>query len=134
MISVNPYIFFKGEAAEAMKFYQSIFGGKLDKVPYGEMGYNAPQGLEGKLMHAYLDSEVVLMASDTLEASDIAKKVSISISGDDEAKLTKWFDQLSEGVEVIYPLKKEGWGDIFGSVIDKYGVEWMINISQRNDS
>lgn len=129
MITVNPYIFFKGNASEAMDFYQSIFGGKLDKVPYGQMGYDAPEGLEGKLMHAYLGGEVVLMASDTVEASDVAKKVSISISGDDETKLTEWFNRLSEDVEVIYPLKKEGWGDMFGSVIDKYGVEWMINIS-----
>lgn len=133
MISVNPYIFFKGNAGEAMEFYQSIFGGKLDKVPYGQMGYDAPKGLEGKLMHAYLDGEVTLMASDTVEASDVAKKVSISISGDDEVKLTEWFNRLSEDVEVIYPLKKEGWGDIFGSVIDKHGVEWMINISQAQN-
>ncbi len=29
--------------------------------------------------------------------------------------------------------KKEVWGDTFGRVVDKYGIEWMVNISAKQD-
>jgi PhnB protein len=53
----------------------------------------------------------------------------LSLGGEDEEKLRRIFDQLSQGVKVEYPLKKEFWGDIFGTVRDKYNVEWMVNIT-----
>lgn len=129
-IDVEPYIFFKGNAMEAMEFYKSIFGGEIEKMTYDDMHVPVPEGFTGEnLMHASLvNGEVKLMASDTIEASDRAAKVTISLGGTDETKLTGFFNGLSEGVDVKYPLKKESWGDIFGSVTDKYGVEWMVNI------
>lgn len=132
-INVSPYLFFRGEAEEAMEFYHAIFGGTLEKVAYSqENGVAPPEGFEGKLMHSYLENEYIsLMASDTPEASEKSAKIAISLSGysEDEEVLMKAFHSLSEGVEVKYPLKKESWGDMFGSVTDKYGVEWMVNIS-----
>lgn len=132
MIEVNPYLFFRGNASEAIEFYKNIFGGELAPMSYADAHTPAPAGLtDASLMHVELKGgDIHLMASDTAEASEIAKKISISISGDDEEKLTKIFTALSEGVDVKYPLKKESWGDVFGSVTDKYGIEWMVNISQ----
>ena len=43
MILANPYIFFSGQAEEAMEFYKSIFGGQLEKVPFSETGFQ-PKG------------------------------------------------------------------------------------------
>ncbi len=129
-ISVEPYIFFPGNAAEAMEFYKSVFGGEIETMSYDDMHVPVPEGFTGQnLMHASLkNGDVALMASDTSEASDVAKKVTISIAGTDEEKLTKIFNDLSQGVTVQYPLKKESWGDTFGSFTDKYGVDWMMNI------
>ncbi len=135
-ITLNPYIFFRGNCQEAMEFYQNIFGGKLQKQTYEETPGETPQGMEGKLMHAILEADdIVLMGSDTQQASDKAAKVSLSINGyeADAAKLTTIFDKLSEDVEVLYPLKKEFWGDTFGVVTDKYGIEWMVNISSQSE-
>ena len=28
------------------------------------------------------------------------------------------------------PLEKQMWGDVFGMVIDRFGVTWMVNITQ----
>lgn len=134
-INVTPYLFFKGNCREAMEFYKGVFGGDLSMNTYDDMPMpDTPEGLKGKLMHADLSNgEVALMASDTEQASPVAKKVSISLSGAaaEREKLTGFFNQLSEGVEVIYPLKEEPWGSLFGSVIDKYGIEWMVDISLK---
>lgn len=130
-INVEPYIFFRGDCRAAMEFYKSIFGGELFFQTYSEAGNNIPEGVTAEqVMHASLKGgDAALMASDTAAASEKAAKVSISLAGKDEEKLTTIFNGLSQDVEVTYPLKKEFWGDIFGSVVDKYGVEWMVNIS-----
>jgi PhnB protein len=72
---------------------------------------------------------VSFMASDTEKASAKAAKIDLSLSGSDEAKLKKYFDALSEGGNVQMPLEKQFWGDTFGMLTDKYGIEWMVNVN-----
>lgn len=133
-ISLNPYIFFRGDCREAMEFYKDIFGGELYFQTHGEVDENAAPEMKDKIMHASLTGgPLTLMGSDTEKASAKAAKVTLSLNGSDEAKLTDIFNRLSEGGEMLYPLKKEFWGDIFGGFIDKYGVEWMVNISAQKE-
>ena len=54
---------------------------------------------------------------------------SISVSGDDEAELRGYWDKLRDGGVVTLPLEKAPWGDSFGMCIDKYGVNWLVNIN-----
>jgi PhnB protein len=133
-IALNPYIFFTGNCRGAMEFYKGIFGGELITQAYEDVPGDFPgkEEMKGKLMHAALTGgDVELMGSDTQQASEKAAKVSISLSGPETEKLTNIFNKLSEGVEVQYPLKVESWGDTFGSLTDKYGVDWMVNISAK---
>ncbi len=130
-ISLNPYIFFKGNCREAMEFYKEVFGGELTIQTYGEakMGNESQKDL---VMHAtLLNGSMALMGSDTEKASDKAAKISLSIGGSDEKALTTIFEKLSEGGSVFSELKKEFWGDTFGSLTDKYGIEWMVNITAQ---
>lgn len=133
-VNLEVYLFFKGECREAMEFYQSVFGGELQLNEYGDTP--GVKGVEKNwLMHCSLEGgDVKLMASDTPNASPLAKKVSLSLGGTDEAKLRKIFDDLSQGGKIFQPLKKEFWGDIFGSFTDKYGVEWMMNIGSAEEA
>jgi len=118
-----------------MEFYKNIFGGELTISTYEETPGDTPPGMEGKLMHAALTGGLItLMGSDTPQASAKAAKISLSVGGDDEEKLTAIFNQLSDGADVEYPLKKEFWGDTFGTLTDKFGVEWMVNISGKKEN
>jgi PhnB protein len=131
-VSLNPYLFFNGNAREAMEFYKGIFGGELNISNFEDFNSDVPgmEEMKGKVMHAMLDGEVKLMASDSRQASDKMAKVEFSISGDDEAKLKSYFEKLSAGGTVKMPLEKQAWGDLYGQLQDEYGVDWMINISQ----
>ena len=129
-VEVTPYIFFKGNCREAMEFYKNVLGGELTIQTYSDVNVSVDGNKPDDIMHAMLEGGVAkLMASDTALASPEAKKISISLSGDEEALLTKVFEGLSQDVEVRSPLKKEFWGDTFGSVTDKFGIEWMVNIT-----
>lgn len=131
-VLLNPYLHFAGTARDAITFYQSVFGGELSVNTFGEMGLEGDQAEQ--VMHAQLDApDLVIMASDTPPGETLTAggTVTLSLSGDDDAKLRGWFDALSDGGEVHVPLAKQMWGDVFGQFADKYGVVWLVNINQE---
>ncbi len=133
-VTLEPYLFFKGNAKEAMEFYKSVFGGKLevqtmDEIPENAMPAEDRKAMKGWVMHASLKGGAVdMMASDGKAASPKTAKVELSLGGTDEVQMRKIFDDLAVGGKVKMPLEKQFWGDVFGSLTDKYGVDWLMNI------
>lgn len=132
---LNPYLNFRARARDAMTFYQSVLGGRLDVMTFADMGgMGVPENEAGLVMHSALtvSESVLLMAADVPSHMDTGGEIangSISLSGDDEATLRGWFDGLSAGGTVNVPLEKAPWGDSFGMLTDRYGVDWMVNVS-----
>jgi PhnB protein len=130
---LNPYISFSGNAQEAMEFYETVFGGKLEMTNYldGGMSQDADQGK--LIMHAMLEADngVTFMASDVPPGAEYVPgtNVQISLSGDNEAELTDYFNKLADGGEITAPLVKAPWGDTFGMLNDRFGIRWLVNIS-----
>jgi PhnB protein len=73
------------------------------------------------------------MASDSTKASAKAAKIELSLSGEDEETLRRYWDGLSDGGKVTMPLEKAPWGDIFGMITDKYSISWMVNITASKE-
>ena len=130
---LNPYISFTGNARQAMESYKDIFGGDLRISTFGEFG-NPDAALADKIMHAMLEtpSGYTLMASDTPPGMDITAgtNITISLSGEDGDELRGYWDRLSEGGTVTVALEKQMWGDEFGACVDRFGIPWMVNITQ----
>ena len=132
-VNLNPYLSFRDNAHEAMTFYQSVFGGELHVTTFAEGGMPHDPAEADRVMHAQLQSPdgLVLMAADTPSGMEHrpAAGISMSLSGDDAAALTGYWDALSAGGTVHMPLEKAPWGDSFGMCADRFGVPWMVNIS-----
>lgn len=127
-INANPYFFFRGNAREAMEFYKNIFGGELTMRTYADVGMGQDNN-KNHIMHAALEgSDITLMASDTPQASPKAAKISLSLSSSDEGRIRFIFEKLCKDVEPETPIRKEFWGDLYGQVTDKFGIEWMVTI------
>lgn len=133
-IKLNPYLNFNGDTKEAMEFYKSVFGGELTLSTFGENpGMPVPPGYEDKIMHASLDSdEITLMASEGRPGEEVkvGNNVNLSLSGNDHDKLTAIFEKLAEGGQVTMPLATQSWGDVFGMCVDKYSINWLVNINK----
>jgi PhnB protein len=129
---LNPYLNFPGTARAAMEFYQSVLGGTLRVNTFGEYGTEDPD-LAGQVMHAQLESPAgyTLMASDMPPGTehDPGNNITISLSGDDADSLRGYWDKISASGTVTMPLEKQIWGDEFGSCVDKFGIQWMVNIT-----
>lgn len=129
---LNPYLGFNGNAKEAMEFYQTVFGGNLTMSTFKEGGMPVEPADENKIMHAMLISEggLTLMASDTPPGMPYnpGNNMSISLSGYNEQELRGYWEKLSAGANVMMPFEKAPWGDIFGMLTDKFGIQWMVNV------
>lgn len=130
---LNPYINFQDNTRQAMEFYKTVFGGKLAMNTFKEFNASQDPSEDNKIMHAMLEAEngITFMAADTPNAMEYrpGTNYSMSLSGDNEAELSTYFEKLSADGMIIEPLKKAPWGDTFGMCIDKFGISWMVNIS-----
>jgi PhnB protein len=134
MTKLSPYLNFRDNAREAMEFYQSIFGGELSIHTFKD--YHAAQDAseENLVMHAALESKsIMFMGSDTPKRMEYTAgtNFNMSLTGEmsDEVELRSYFEKLAEGGKVSMPVEKAIWGDIFGMCTDKFGIQWLINIS-----
>jgi PhnB protein len=130
---LNPYISFRDNARQAMEFYQTVFGGKLALSTFKEFNVSQDPSEENKIMHAMLEAEngITFMAADTPNGMPYTPgtNISISLSGENQAELTAYYEKLSAGGTVVEPLTKAPWGDTFGMLVDPFGINWMVNIA-----
>jgi PhnB protein len=130
---LNPYLGFRDNARQAMEFYHSVFGGKLEMNTFKDFQASDDPREENKIMHSQLEADngMTLMAADTPNSMEYrpGSSISVSLSGDNHAELSGYWDKLSDGGQVVMPLEKAPWGDYFGMCADKFGVNWMVNIT-----
>jgi PhnB protein len=131
--TLNPYLGFRDNAKVAMEFYQSVFGGELTLSTFGEFQASEDPTEQGKIMHGMLvtDTGLTLMGADTPNsmAYTPGDNYSVSLSGDDEAELRGFWVGLTADGTIVTPLEKAPWGDTFGMCSDKFGVNWLVNIT-----
>lgn len=136
MINLCPYVTFHGQAAEAMRFYQSVLGGEITSSTFGEFGATDDPAYVDQVMHAQLDAEgLVLMGADLPPGMPHTpgQTIQICLYGDDEQGLRARFDALSEGGTVGVPFEKAPWGDTFGMLTDRFGIDWLVNAAGTGD-
>ncbi|MGB4780146.1 VOC family protein [Microbacterium sp.] len=127
MTGLTPYLHFPGVARGALTFYQSVFGGDLVLNTYAEFGRT--DGLQESIAHGMLRGRVELFAADagpddeTLEL----RGVMFSLLGTAApAELESWFTALADGGRIVDPLQQRPWGDHDGTIVDRFGVTWLI--------
>jgi PhnB protein len=137
MTKLNPYLNFSGNTEEAFNFYKSVFGGEFTSVVrFKDMpieGMSIPKEDENKIMHVSLPigKDNVLMASDTLES--LGQKLTqgsnlyISVHPESKEEADRIFGALSAGGRVEMSIANQPWGDYYGSLKDRFGVQWMVN-------
>jgi PhnB protein len=129
---LTPYLNFRDGTREAMAFYRSVFGGDLVVNTFGDTPALGIDGAEkDKVLHSMLviGPDMTLMAADVPEVMPVSANGTMTLSGEDEAQLRGYWDQLLDGGTVGVPLEKAPWGDSFGMCTDRFGVAWMVNIT-----
>ena len=139
-MKIHAYLNFEGKAEEAFRFYEKVLGGKLSEIHrFGSMpaqpGVELTPEQKNLVMHVALElpEGQMLMASDMLPGMGHARvegnNFSISVHPDSREEADRIFKALSEGGTVTMPMADQFWGDYFGSLTDRFGINWMVNYS-----
>ncbi|HSD18160.1 MAG TPA: VOC family protein [Thermomonas sp.] len=127
---------FRGQCREAFEFYANLLGGKITAAfPYGDGPPDMPVDPRYKdwLMHCWLEvGDQSLMGADMDEqwAPNIGKPrngFDVSLHTGDVDQARRWFDALKEGGTVVMDFAETFWSPGYGSVVDRFGVPWMVN-------
>jgi PhnB protein len=135
---VQSYLFFNGQCEEAVEFYRKALGAEVEMMlrfkesPEPPPPGMVPPGFENKIMHcSFRVGGTTLMASDGCGADKPKfEGFSLSLSVPNEAEADRAFAALAEGGQVRMPLGKTFWSPRFGMVADRFGIGWMISVSQ----
>jgi PhnB protein len=141
MAKVSTYLNFKRETEQAFEFYRSVFGGnftgsgiqRMGAVPPGPGMPELSEEDKDLVMHVELPilGGHVLMGTDAPESMTFrvqyGNNVYINLEPDTRTETDRLFNALGEGGTVEMPLQEMFWGAYYGSLKDKFGVQWMFN-------
>jgi len=136
MTVVNPYLNFNGNTEEAFNFYKSIFGGEFRTVMRFKDNPQCADMSDAdkeRIMHIALPigNNTVLMATDSLESLGqkltVGNNFYICLSPHSKEEADRLFNELSADGKVEMPIQDMFWGSYWGSLTDKFGVQWMID-------
>jgi PhnB protein len=131
-MKLNPYLTFDGKCQEAMKFYETVFGGTIEAIMTYEgtpAEEHVPPEWRKKIMHACLKvGDMRLMASDAPPGRrEPMKGISVTLVMNDVAEAERIYGALSADGKVEMPLQQTFWAERFGMFVDRFGTPWMIN-------
>jgi PhnB protein len=145
MARVSTYLNFPRNTEEAFNFYRSVFGGDFGGMGIARFGdIPAQEGMPALtendkklIMHIELaiTGGHVLMGTDAPESMgfhvNTGNNIHINLEPDSRTETKRLFDALSVGGKITMDLQDMFWGAYYGSVTDKYGVQWMVNCTSK---
>jgi len=125
-MKLSNYLFFRDGCEAALEFYtQCGFGSVSLLVRHG------PGSMQGKVMHAAFSGPGVhFFASDNEDAEPMRGSAMMFELGSRE-QTEQLFQRLAPDGRVTTPLGVQPWGDFYGKLTDRFGVQWMFNCSER---
>lgn len=134
---VHIYLNFDGQCEEAFNFYKGVFKKDFEMISYFKNMPNnekIPGEHLGRVMHVSIpmgDGQL-LMGSDTMHGfgppHQKGNNFNVSLNLADKAEGERIFKALSEGGKVTMPMADTFWNAYFGSLIDQFGVGWMVSV------
>jgi uncharacterized glyoxalase superfamily protein PhnB/uncharacterized protein YndB with AHSA1/START domain len=143
---VTTYLNFPGTTEEAFNFYKTVFGTEFTGGGIRRFGdITPPEGMpplseadKKLIIHAELPifGGHILMATDAPESMgfkvEYGNNMHINLEPETRAETKKLFDALSAGGKISMELQDMFWGAYFGSFTDKYGINWMLNCTEKS--
>ncbi|MCG7406498.1 VOC family protein [Paenibacillus sp. ACRRX] len=140
-MSVDVYINFNGNCREAVTFYADVFETEQPQfMTFGEAPpnpeYPLPEAAKPLIMHTRLSiNGSNVMFSDVFPDMPFVEgnNISLALVSPEEDQLKSYFNKLKEGGSVRMELQETFWSKSYGSLVDKYGIEWQFNCMNEEE-
>jgi len=119
-MQLSNYLFFTTDCGPALDFYTRCGLGRVVEIMHHD-------DMSGRIMHAKFEGPgVCFYASDNDDAEPMRGSAHLLIM-DNRARTEALFYQLAEGGNITTPLGMQPWGDYYGKLTDRFGVQWMLD-------
>jgi PhnB protein len=128
----NAYLNFNGNCAEAFRFYERCFGGKIEFLQtFGEspMKDSVQPDQYGLVMHVALkvDGDTLMGSDAPSDRYEAPHGIYVLIAPKTYGDAERIFNELSASGKVEMPFQKTFWSQGFGMTSDRFGIPWMVN-------
>jgi PhnB protein len=133
-MQVHPYLMFNGRCSEALDFYTQVLDATVTfrhTIAESPVAADFPAAAQNNIMHANLqigDTQLMLCDGPPGQTIETMRGYSLTLALDDLAKAEQVFAQLADGGRIDMPFAPTFWAKGFGSLVDRFGVSWMINV------
>ena len=143
MARVSTWFHFAGNAEEAFRFYQSVFQTEFvgPIVRFGDLPPHPGQPpLSAKEAAMVMNISLPILGGHVIIGNYApaflgpriqGNNVTLNLGTDTRAEADRLFAALKEGGTVEYAPTEMPWGGYWGSLIDRYGNEWMFSCSAK---
>jgi PhnB protein len=130
LMQLTNYFFFTTTCEEALSFYEMVGLGEIVEFKrHGDHGESVTGSMQGKVMHALFKGQgVSFYASDNQDAEPM-RGSAMMFTLSDQNVTRALFAKMANGGKVTTPMDIQPWGDLYGKLTDKFGVQWMFNCS-----
>jgi PhnB protein len=131
-----PTLHFQGRCDEALSFYRQALGAEL-MFRFKVSDVVDPQAIKpgtgDRILRAGLrigDSVVYLADGHGADGPSFqGVSLTLAVANQDEAQ--RMAAALAEDGSVQIPLRATAWAEVFGTVIDRFGLHWTIEAGRR---
>ena len=137
MARVSTWFHFAGNAEEAFLFYQSVFQtefigpivrfGDIPSMPAEQARLVMRVALPILGGHVIWGNDAPASMGPRIQGNN----VTMNLETDSRAETDRLFAALKEGGTVEWAPAEMPWGDYWGSLIDRYGNEWMFSCTAK---
>jgi PhnB protein len=133
-VKTVTHLNFRGQAREALAFYQHALDGQMTAVSYGDTGQGALAVEPSHIIWGQVvtDGGFHVMAYDVQAAQpwnsgENAFFISLRCDSETEAR-TAW-QALGVGGTIIEPMGPSPWSPQYGKLQDRFGITWLIDVA-----
>lgn len=143
MARVSTYLNFPRSTEQAFLFYKSVFKTEFATpiMRFSDVPPNPDHPLADADKNLVMHVELPILGGHALMGTDAPKSMGftvvqgnnmfISLQPDNRAETDRLFKALGEGGKVDTPLQEMFWGGYFGSLVDRFGIQWMFNCASK---
>lgn len=133
-VTTTTHLNFRGDARQALTFYQSVFGGDLIAITYADAhAVQDPSEAEQVMW-----GQVIAPSGFHIMAYDVPSRLPwspgetpffVSVRSNDADEISRCWERLSHGAGIVQPLAPAGWAPLYGMLKDRFGITWVLDVA-----
>lgn len=133
-VSAVIHLNFRGQAREALDFYQSVFGGQVNAMTYRDFNQVTNEAEADQLIWGQViaDTGFRVMAYDVPSSTPWnpgENAFTIALVAKTQEDIRAYWDKLSAGATVVFGLQSAQWTPLFGMLNDRFGTSWSLSVA-----